>query len=331
MRPWCVEHVIVVLWLTMPISGGGPLAAPRPGRRVETVPWSLVAAGPAFRSAGRRFGGAAARREPRPPGVPLPSAGADHFSSALLAARGFPVRRTDPVEAARQALAEKAHYPWYDRESDQLRRIDVSVVDDVPNPDNRHSSWESRPANRPSLRGLRPTGLERLLHLMLTVLFWTVLAGLVTALVWLLIRAFVEREARQAARSPTTQVVPAGSDVDRVEKLPFQVARTQSDLLAEARRCYEAGNYREAIVYLFSYELVQLDKHRFIRLARGKTNRQYLGEVRPQPRLFQILQATMVAFEEVFFGDHDLERNQFERCWRGLGDFHSLMQQEAGG
>ena len=35
------------------------------------------------------------------------------------------------------------------------------------------------------------------------------------------------------------------------------------------------------MIYLFSHQLVQLDRHQIIRLAKGKTNRQYLREVGP--------------------------------------------------
>ena len=57
------------------------------------------------------------------------------------------------------------------------------------------------------------------------------------------------------------------------------------DLLAEARRHYQAGNYGAAIVYLFSFQLVQLDRRQIIQLAKGKTNRQYLREVGPRDPL----------------------------------------------
>ena len=79
------------------------------------------------------------------------------------------------------------------------------------------------------------------------------------------------------------KVVESRRDADRVEALPFHVRAASGDFLAEARRLYDAGHYSEAIVYLFSYQLVQLDKHHVIRLAKGKTNRQYVRETRQRP------------------------------------------------
>ncbi len=81
------------------------------------------------------------------------------------------------------------------------------------------------------------------------------------------------------------------------------MAAGRLDLLAEARRHYQAGNYGAAIVYLFSFQLVQLDKRQIIRLAKGKTNRQYLREVGPRAALLRLVEQTMVAFEDVFFGN----------------------------
>jgi hypothetical protein len=120
---------------------------------------------------------------------------------------------------------------------------------------------------------------------------------------------------------------PTVGEADRIEKLPFRVARPQSDLLAEARRHYEAGRYGEAVIYLFSYQLVQLDKHQLIRLTKGKTNRQYLREVRPQNELRSILERTMIAFEDVFFGHRELPRDRFETCWTQLDEFHRKIQE----
>jgi hypothetical protein len=105
------------------------------------------------------------------------------------------------------------------------------------------------------------------------------------------------------------------------------VTPPETDLLSEARRYYEAGDYSKAIIYYFSYQLVQLDEHQRIRLARGKTNRQYLREVHTQPVLREITEITMVAFEDVFFGNHALNRERFERCWNRLDDFRQQLQQ----
>ena len=98
--------------------------------------------------------------------------------------------------------------------------------------------------------------------------------------------------------------------------------------MAEARRLYEAGQYSDAIIYLFSYELVQLDKHHIIRLAKGKTNRQYIRETRQRPHLAAVLEITMIAFEDAFFGRKTLSREAFERSWQRLDEFQGELARE---
>ena len=111
----------------------------------------------------------------------------------------------------------------------------------------------------------------------------------------------------------------------RVEALPTAVARNRDDLLAAARHCYRQGNFREAIIYLFSYQLLQLDRSQLIRLAKGKTNRQYLRELGRRLVLRSLLEKTMVAFEEVFFGNRSISRARFESVWSALDQFEALV------
>ena len=103
--------------------------------------------------------------------------------------------------------------------------------------------------------------------------------------------------------------------------------RPRSDLLGDARRHYEQGNYDEAIIYLFSYELVRLDRSSVVHMAEGKTNRQYLREALSVRPLANILERTMLAFEDVFFGQRRLDRAGFEACWSQLTEFEHLVAQ----
>ncbi len=96
-------------------------------------------------------------------------------------------------------------------------------------------------------------------------------------------------------------------------------------MLAAARRAYEEGDFSTAIVYLFSHQLIELDRHQCIRLAKGKTNRQYLRELAQRADLRMLLSETMVRFERVFFGDQRLDQAAFEDCWRQLPQFQQLV------
>jgi hypothetical protein len=222
------------------------------------------------------------------------------------------------VDAARDSLDRRGDYPWYDPAADGIQRVDVRPPEDLAS--HRNSTWEWQEANAPTGGG----GLWQLIWGVLKVLSLGLIICLLLAVSAALARAFLRKEFR-----PETGGGERGRDrthEDRIESLPFQVDRNVTDFLSEARRQYEAGQYGQAIVYLFSYQLVRLDQHRAIRLARGKTNRQYLSELRDQPNLRTALERTMVVFEEVFFGHHPLDRQGFELCWSSLDDFHRMLQ-----
>ncbi|MCO6453713.1 MAG: hypothetical protein J5I93_00215 [Pirellulaceae bacterium] len=232
----------------------------------------------------------------------------------------------NPVESAGRSLRRAQRFPWYDAQRDELRRVDVAPRRDSAAA-NRDSTWEEDDASTTSNWQFNFSGLPDLFWSIMQGLAWTLLAALLIGLTALLVWAFMRSEGRWGGGDGTELSVHRASDVDRVESLPFQLKRPQSDLLAEARRHYEAGNYGEAIIYLFSYQLVQLDKQQLIHLTKGKTNRQYLREIRRRPVLSGLLENTMVAFEDVFFGHHALERERFETCWRGLDQFHQQIEQ----
>jgi hypothetical protein len=222
------------------------------------------------------------------------------------------------VEAGRKALRQTS-FPWYDGQQDRLQRIEVQPPADPAA--HRDSTWQAKPAAPRDLSWLE--SLQRWVGTIARWIAWVGMAVLLLVLIALLARAFAARELRQ--------VQPAEGEsepeADQIEKLPFQVRPPRNDLLAEARRHYEQGDYAQAIIYLFSYKLLALDRHGLIHLTRGKTNRQYSAELLAHPLLRQMLQHTMVAFEEVFFGHHRMERERFESCWRQLDEFHQRIQQ----
>lgn len=210
------------------------------------------------------------------------------------------------VKQARDALARGHNYPWYDKQTDDVRRIQLPA-DEKPPASSSSSSSVAAAAD----------GLQ--------ILAWTIIALVLAALVVVLIVAFLRKENSEAL--VTSAKVDEISDVDRVEALPFMAQRSATDLLGQARAHYEAGNYREAIIFLFSHELVELDKQNLIHLTKGKTNRQYLREVSSIDELRRILSRTMVAFEDVFFGNKNLSRTDFEACWQELNVFERRVQE----
>jgi hypothetical protein len=226
------------------------------------------------------------------------------------------------VEAGRKALSARSKYPWYDAQEDRLRRIDVRTPRESVK--NRGSMWQAEPSKPRDFSWLEY--LLNALGIALRWLIWIGLGVLLIGLIVLLARGLVLREERGAAAVDETEEVPARLEADRIDSLPFQIARPPADLLAEAKACYERGDYSQAMIYLFSYKLLALDRHNLIRLARGKTNRQYVAELSQQPTLQELLRHSMVAFEDVFFGQHRLDPERFEGCWQSLDRFHQHLQ-----
>ena len=226
------------------------------------------------------------------------------------------------VEAGRQALSGHARFPWYDAEKDALRRVDVAPPQDTAQ--HRRSQWQANPAppKGPSF-GTDWSGLRAVVESLL----WLGLLAVLGTLIYFLVRTYLHSHAAPDVADAAERETK--TEADLIESLPFDVPRPQSDLLAEAQRLYDQGAYAQAIVYLFSYQLVQLDRHQAIRLRRGKTNRQYLRELLSRPDLGGILERTMVAFEDVFFGHHPLDRAGFERCWQRLDEFHQRLTEAA--
>jgi len=155
-------------------------------------------------------------------------------------------------------------------------------------------------------------------------LAWIALAIVLGGLLFYAFLAFARGNPATLAPAKSQRTVTV---LDRVEALPFLANRSPENLLDQAQQHYANGNYSEAIIYLFSHELVELDRRNLLRLGRGKTNREYLGQLRRHQRLQSLMEQTMVTFEDVFFGGRRLSRERFEACWNRLAEFDDLVGQ----
>jgi hypothetical protein len=199
------------------------------------------------------------------------------------------------VSQGAQALDSWWDYPWYDDQTDGVRRINLKGEVQRPPPT--------------AARGTSGASWD------LEWLGWVLLGLVALGILIMLLRAYVNRS-RDSADSGKAGVVGSAASVDRLEDLPFPLEQTDGDLLSAARRASERGNYDQAIVLLYSYQLLELDRREDIRLTKGKTNRQYLRELRARPQLARLLNTSMVAFEDVFFGGHSLSEERFQECWQ---------------
>jgi Domain of unknown function (DUF4129) len=204
----------------------------------------------------------------------------------------------ESIVAAREAFGD-GRFPWYDSQTDSLKPLEFRDRLEWKPP-----SWN--------------------LGRMLNIVAWTFLGLLLATLVVLLIH-FARNQAARTSAGPVAESDRL-LDADRVGSLPFLAERRRDDLLGQARFHYQQGNFSEAIIYLFSYQLLELDKYCVIRLATGKTNRQYLRETAGVAPLRTALERTMLSFEGVFFGRRPLDRAGFEACWNGLPEFEQHLR-----
>ena len=145
---------------------------------------------------------------------------------------------SDPVADGRDALNHWFGYPWYDAKTDGVRRVEVSQPWNV--------DWRlDRSLRSSSASLLQWAGLDRRSRCCWPA--WRICWS----------GAYLQRErGRGETRRRAGRARPTASNRCRCPSPP-----RRGDLLAEARRCYEHGDYGQAIVYLFSHQLVQLDKH----------------------------------------------------------------------
>ena len=207
------------------------------------------------------------------------------------------------IEAAGNALARNGDLPWYDPESDDFRAAEVE------------------PPRQRTMNN------NTFLSNVLVYVGWVLLAVFLVYLVFLIARAFLNQEVRE---SVVVEREVAGADISRVEELPVALGKAPADYLDEAQRLYRRGDYALAVVYLFSHQLLQLDRRHWVRLVKGKTNRQYLREIRRSSsrgseQVAAMFDGTVLLFEEVFFGKRLPPRDRLDEVWNNIDRFEMLV------
>lgn len=250
------------------------------------------------------------------------------FATLLLCALLASLVQRDAAAEDKNSAKESfqdSSFPWYDKESDSIRKLTLSPksTDDYAPPDRNRSTIRIRPTV-PTVTVNAPSGgwgLGPFFNWMGIALLVAVCA----ALIWVIGTRFLGQEVRE---SKATKVVQAVRKADQVEKLPLNLLITEpgGDFLSMARKFMQASEFSKAIIYLYAHELLSLDEQHLIRLAKGKTNRQYLRELRPQPSLQQLVEDTVLLFEDAFFGKKSISEGQFMVCWNQLSQFEALAK-----
>ncbi|MEM7477115.1 MAG: hypothetical protein AAF483_19200 [Planctomycetota bacterium] len=230
---------------------------------------------------------------------------------------------------ADKAMKSVGSPDWYDRSEDGYSAPDVTQVDD-------NSIRTEGYSYKPSAKSTTSTGTGWTWPRwggggfnpdIMTGIF-TIVIILFVVVLFVLLAYFSVRTYLPARNLGDSNLKKIEIDPTKVEDLPFEISKpTHGNPLDEARALLQAGKYREAIIYLYGYQLLALDQARKIELQRGKTNRMYLRELKGTPRLREIMELTMLIFEDAYFGQHEITHERIMTAWNVLDEFHHLATQ----
>ena len=171
--------------------------------------------------------------------------------------------------------------------------------------------------------------------------FWFVLVTAIRYTVWFLLAlivitavAWTLKNQEMFLRIPRNRKPQDYEDIAaqraKYSDLPVELEQGLVGLKAHAASLRAQGQYSRAIVYLFSYLLVELDSARCISLAKGKTNYRYLRELARAPTLEPRFRRVIVLFEEAYFGSKTISQSQFDEVWQDLPDFETAIKNSVG-
>ncbi len=220
------------------------------------------------------------------------------------------IEKTDQV--VEEVLASESP-PWYDAKAKKIKSVlpqsqkTTTTATSSPSPSNPVSSsgdsfwlsfWEF---------------LGKVVGWLVFVLIFVIIAA---ALVALLVHLGIIDLTKFKRRPEITPVAEKEViTIEQLEALPA-VARDDRSLLDEASECVDDGNYEQAMVFYFSYQLLCMDRAEMLTLAKGKTNRRYLREVTEADRSWRTFFSDSIElFERAFFGKQQIDRDEFIALW----------------
>ena len=217
--------------------------------------------------------------------------------------------------------------PWFDAESEQATPIKVNPrIDDSIHRDSR---WTPKPrklrrARKPTTTatgggggGLFGTGFT-LGNLLGWVLLVVLMIGIIGAIAYVMSRAELQFGGNADANSDSAKDgLPDAQMLERIKHLPPELRRTDVNLRTECERLMKENRFDQAIILLLGHQLLLLDQNGLLRLNRGKTNGRYVRETRSHdPQSAAWLRETADAFEQSYFGRHDIPQLAFQQLWR---------------
>ncbi|MGE3466210.1 MAG: DUF4129 domain-containing protein [Pyrinomonadaceae bacterium] len=154
------------------------------------------------------------------------------------------------------------------------------------------TDWLSRMFPRPAITPSTPSGFGSL-KLGLQILIFAIVIGIVAFLLWKFVPLISGRFRGKKKRDDGDRVILGerlGSDV------------SADDIFSEAESLARLGDHRGAIRKGYIAVLCELGDRNIVRLARHKTNRDYLRDVRKREDLFTDMSGLTGNFERSWYG-----------------------------
>jgi hypothetical protein len=222
---------------------------------------------------------------------------------AILAVEG------QGAEALRSGLDNLQGVPWYDPSTDEL--LPVELQRSGLDAEHRDSRWQSTANTNAPGSGSSGTSNE--------LIGWLLLILVVLSVVWIGYRMWRVRQTERDAAAEQRRRLLRDSEALKtvIEQLPLEPVESRGDLQVLARQLADQGQWDRATAYLFAHALVACSARGQLDLARGKTNHQYLRELRSSsPDEIRFLFDLVQLFERSFFGGRQVQRDEFEGLWR---------------
>jgi hypothetical protein len=154
------------------------------------------------------------------------------------------------------------------------------------------AEWLSDIFPRSNMPSVDPNGLQPISVILQFIVYALVIGG-IGFLIYKFAPAVVERFRRREREASESRVI-LGEEIDDLT--------TASDLFAQAEQLARQGDLRAAIRKGYIALLCDLADRKVIGLARNKTNRDYLRDVRQRSSLFDRMKRATGSFERYWYG-----------------------------
>ncbi len=217
--------------------------------------------------------------------------------------------------------------PWYDSKTKDLKstkapKRNASVVADrhrIPAFKKKKTATKTNKPPVPAATGASTFSTIG------TAIMYVVAAILAIVLVGALIYGFLKLESGDGSEEMDAEKRKRKIR-DHIKHLPFEIEEQDGDFETFAEKSFRDGDYANAVIYLFADLLVAMSESGLVRLQRGKTNRQYLNEIWEHREIRPYYQEVMTAFEDAFFGKHEIGKQRAEACFAGRAAFDAGLE-----